>query len=1225
MTLFQRFKGLSLIKKVALLSLTAFILYTITGFLVLPPIIRITLEKKLPPLLNRSVAIKKVSLNPLTLSITIEDFKILKRNGADNFTGFKKLAIDLQMVSAFERALIIKSAVITSPEINFSRINKSTYSFSDLIPAKTETRNQQSPSKPFLFSINNIEIIDGNITFSDQPKETTHHITRLNLAIPQISNLPYNIESFIKPTFSAIINGTPFTINGDAKPFASSKQTDLNIDIKDLNIAKYIAYLPNPTKALLSSCFMDIKGKLEFISAHKKGDSTQLSYTGNIIFRDIIITDEQGKSFVELPRITITTAQSNLLDQKIKIKNLKIKSPRLITRRTRDLQILPLAFLLPSPSKPQNKPADTARKKRPIFQLTIDSLSLINGDLSFTDDSVDGFKTVISPFSFNAKNIDTSPNKTAEYKFSLTTETSENITSSGTIQLNPLAASGSININNVNLPKYMPYATAFLAPKIASGSLSLSTDYNFKGKGDNIDQNILLDKISINLANLTIKNQNRQILALPQLTIDGGSINPARKTAYLKGFSCKKPSFTIIRDKNNKLNIAALLKKQPPARESGATQNKPYDNDGIRWEFSLDSADISEYKINFIDQTLSPPALLSSNGIIKLSNFSLTGSTNTLDFTIHLNKSGTIKGHGKFGLSPLSLNLATSLDKLAFKPLQPYVNEHLNVLIKDGSLSSSGKISLTPDKKALSFHFNGTASIDNLAIDDSRSMTQPRSYANKLLSWDKIKFTDISFASTPLNLAVGDVKLDKPYIRISLSDAGKLNLSQLIKKTTANPNPPKVSPASTKKTATSSSQEIMLKKFSISEGKIDFIDNKISPAYSTSLTDFKGTIGGLSSNNGTTAAVNLSGEINRFSPIKISGSINPLAKDIFADLKIDLHDLDLSPTSPYTGKFLGYKTDKGKLTLNLHYLIKGKDIAAENHIFLDQFTLGDTVKSPDAVNLPINLALALLENRDGEIKLNIPVQGNLDDPEFSVGGVIAKVIVNLITKAITSPFALLGALIPDGDNLQFIPFEPGQTDISPANRNNLKEISTVLYERPGLKMDIIGKVDPQKDRNAIAEFRFQKLLKRQKAKDQQGFFSKKKLPDIADITIDEEEYPRYLLMTYEAMLDQKDNRSKAAKTWNRFTSFIKRDSPGKDLSNKEIKAQIIANLQIPDEELRLLALKRATNVKNYLIDSGKVEAERLFVIEPKIVLSKEDGSPGTDRKDTAMQVDLIIK
>ena len=178
--------------------------------------------------------------------------------------------------------------------------------------------------------------------------------------------------------------------------------------------------------------------------------------------------------------------------------------------------------------------------------------------------------------------------------------------------------------------------------------------------------------------------------------------------------------------------------------------------------------------------------------------------------------------------------------------------------------------------------------------------------------------------------------------------------------------------------------------------------------------------------------------------MEITGKINPLIKDLFADVKVDFRDIELSPVTPYSSKYLGHPITKGKLTFTVEYLVDKRKLDAKNKILIDQLTLGDKVESPDAVKAPVGLAVSLLTDRNGQINLDIPVSGSLDDPKFSVWPIVWQVIVNLITKALTSPFALLASLTGGGEELSFVEFDYGSPAVSEANLKKISALTKAL-------------------------------------------------------------------------------------------------------------------------------------------------------------------------------------
>ncbi|VAW33658.1 hypothetical protein MNBD_DELTA03-1108 [hydrothermal vent metagenome] len=1237
--LWQRFKGQSRFRRLTALIAAAFVFYLFCGFFILPPVVRIIAEKKLPLLVHRTVTIKKIRINPLTLSVDVEGFSLFKKNSTEKFIGFDKIAVNFQAISLVKRALIVKSLAIVKPTISFSRTGRTTFNFSDILSRPGSTGRAESSSSPLLFSLNNIEIKKGDIRFVDEPKGKKHHISDLNLALANISNLPYRIGHFVHPAFSAVINGTPFTLGGSTKPFAVSRDTKLNISISGLDVARYLTYLPVPTKVVPASCLLDIKGQLGYSQDSGGQAGTKLFFKGRLVFRNVVIRDHKHREYMRFPRISISLAKSNLLKGYIHTADLQITTPRLFMERTTTGMVLPFDLLRSKPVV--RKRAAAATSKRGKFRLDIDNMLIDKAVVTFLDRKAGNFKTELAPLTFQLTDFKTIAGAVAGFNLRLKTEAAETISGRGSLRLFPsLSVSGTLAGNGIQLRKYMPYIQAAITPEISRGVFNFSTKFAVsRDKGGPLQA--LLGNINFSLNSLLVRNNGQTILTLPELKIKNGAVNLAGHQIHIENIISKDALTVGIIDGQGALNLAALLKKAAPER--GAENNpKRGGSQGTNsgktrpWAVSLISGKFSNYKFKLIDNSLRKPAKLFVHNInLKISDFSTGGPPAAIRFSSRFSMGGSLKAAGVFSPVRGFLKLKAAVSKLSFRPFQPYIGKYLNVAVDDGSLSGRGTVTLNyKDKDRPLVTFTGNSRIDSFKVLNKNDRSV-------LVRWHKLALTDIALRSaasksgrnTPLSLNIAGINWEAPYANLILSKSGRLNLLELRAKPApgdAHARSPhaqrvKVTVRPGRPPAAQVARPLIaVKKVVISHGTFEFSDQRIKPAYSASLTDFGGVINGLSSNPAVRAEVSLVGKFNQFSPVKLSGTINPLAKRLFADVAIKMHDIDLSPVSPYSGKYIGYKIAKGKLTLNLKYLVDDEEIKANNHIFLDQFTLGEAVKSPDASSLPIHLALALLKNRQGEITLNIPVQGNLKDPKFSVGGVVVKVIFNLIAKAATSPFALLSALIPSGDQLRYIPFEAGRADIPAPYLTKLAKIASVLYERPGLRMDIVGKVDPGRDLKAIKEFRFQKLLKIQKAKDEQGLFSKKKPLNLEKITISPKEYPRYLIMAYRAMLDKRDTRSRGAKVWSRFTSFVKGTAPGKNLSEAEIAARIIAGIKVPDDELRLLAHERATNVKKYLVDSGKIKAERLFVLEPEITPASAKKSPD-GKKGGSMRAELVIK
>ena len=403
---------------------------------------------------------------------------------------------------------------------------------------------------------------------------------------------------------------------------------------------------------------------------------------------------------------------------------------------------------------------------------------------------------------------------------------------------------------------------------------------------------------------------------------------------------------------------------------------------------------------------------------------------------------------------------------------------------------------------------------------------------------------------------------------------------------------------------------IRIGKLSLQGGQVNFTDNFIRPNYTANLMELGGSVTGLSSDAATTADVDLRGQVNN-APLNILGKVNPLKGDLALDLKADVKGMELAPFTPYSGKYVGYGIEKGKLSFDINYKIENRKLTAENRLILDQLTFGEKIESPTATKLPVQLAVALLRDRNGVIDINLPIGGSLDDPQFSVGGIIIKVIINVITKAITAPFALLGSLFGGGEELSYLEFDAGRYAIPAAGEAKLKSLAKALGDRPALKLEITGRVDPEVDREGLRRASIDRKVRALKLNDT---VKKGESVDPASVAVTPEEYPELLKRVY------KDEK---------FPKPRNLVGLQKDLPVEEMEKLMITNSQVTDDDMIGLGNQRAQAVKDWLLKNGQVPQDRVFLLAAKVGKSgTKEGQPA-DAKDTpkgkASRVDFSLK
>jgi len=372
---------------------------------------------------------------------------------------------------------------------------------------------------------------------------------------------------------------------------------------------------------------------------------------------------------------------------------------------------------------------------------------------------------------------------------------------------------------------------------------------------------------------------------------------------------------------------------------------------------------------------------------------------------------------------------------------------------------------------------------------------------------------------------------------------------------------------------------------------VNFTDRHVTPNFSTRLDLTEGSVKGMTSESFEGADLMIKGAVDQQAAIDISGRINPLLTNPLVDVTFGLYNLELSPLSPYSGAYIGNAIEKGKLNLGLSYQIAEKQLQAQNHILLDQFTLGHKIDSPDALNLPVGLAIALLKDRSGEINLDIPVSGRTDDPRFSVGKIIIQSLTNIMTKAATSPFALAGMLVGGGEELQYIEFAHGLASLSEESTKKLTAAEELLFQRPALNLEMTGYVDVEEHELKTLKWT------------ETGPKKEKDLIATTEVELSDEEYETYLGKLYEKKVLANPDAEPEAKPLS-----------DKTLTRAEMTAAILLQIQIPDAALGLLSRQRAQAVKEYILAQGRIDGRRLFILEAQTLSPKQTNGSFADAR-----------
>jgi hypothetical protein len=1062
------------LRKLALWAGGAVAFYAVIGILVAPPIARHQLERILGEQLGRKVSIERVRINPFALSASIRGFSLKEPDGSTNAASFEELYANVTLSSLVRFGIVVEAARLSKPYLHVVRNEDKTYSFRDIadkLAAARAPAPAAEPEAPPRFAVYNIEVRDGRIEFDDRPLETQHAVTDLEVGLPFVSSLPRQVDIVVQPHLSLKVNGTPFEIIGETKPFKDTHETTVRIDIDDLQLAKYLEYLPVPLRIRVPSGRLDTRLVLA-LTATPDDELSTFTLSGSVSLQDLAVQQADGAPLAAVGRLSVDLDSVDLLKQHASVKTVRIEKPEVDVTRFKNgrLNLLavfpaPPAAGPPAPSAvPAASTATPEESGEAQFTFGIAEIALADGKVRFVDRTPEKpVRFALDNLSLNVKSLGNAPETIAAVRLDCDAGARGKLAYDGSLQLVPLGTEGQVDLSGLRLGAFAPYVEQALNVVVTGGALST------KGR----------------------------------LSVDVPEGKPLR-VAYRADVSV--------------VNFASL--------------DKPTSQELLNWKSLM---------VNGIDFELEP--LKVSMGQVTLSDFYSRLIVNA-DGTLNLQALGKDTGEGGAG---------------AIAPKEP---------------EAGGKPATAQEPAADA----GPTAAQEPAAGPAPTAAPPPA-AGTESTGTKAPAGGSGPTAKQVRAATARPATQEPPARTGPAAAQE--------------------PPSTRYPA-GLPPNVRLGKIVLRGGRVNFSDYFVKPNYTVMLTSVGGSVTEMTPDKA--GDVELRGRIHQTAPLEIAGKVNALSRDLFVDLKASARDIELSPMSPYAVKYAGYGIEKGKLSLKLAYRVENRKLVAENNIYLDQLTFGERVESPTATSLPVLLAVALLKDRNGVIDVNLPISGSLDDPQFSLGGIIVKVIVNLIVKAVTAPFALLGSLFGGGEELAYLEFAPGSAKLDSDAEAKLKTLAKALEERPGLKLDVGGRIESEVDREALKRADVDRQIKVAKLKD-----SGKKVADAAsldEVTIEPDEYEKYLTAAYRAA---KFKRPRNA------IGFLK------ELPVPEMEQLMLTNAQATDDDLRLLADARAQAAKDWLVETGKIPAERVFIVAPKT------GAEGIEDKGKPTRVDFSLK
>ncbi|MBP1729107.1 MAG: repeat protein, partial [Deltaproteobacteria bacterium] len=1030
----------------------------VTGLLftafVLPLIVRGQLEQQIGSATDRQCTVNGVAINPLNWSAEVRGLKLSEKNSKALFVSFSSVKLRVSPTSLWRLAPVVAELKVTSPYLHLERTAANSYNFSDIL-AKNSSKKSDKPAS---FSLNNIVVENGRVAFDDNAlsRPAKHTVEQLSLQIPFISNISYFADKYVDPKLSANVNGAHFDFAGKMKPFEKGLEASLSINLQGINIPYYAPYFPQELpvqirKGILSTA-LNISHRLI------QGGKPDITITGLAGVKELDIQEKSGAALFSLAAVNIDIKRLALLTRSYEITSLSIAGPHLYLHGDKD-GIWNLSRLArkesAAPATAEPPAVDSKTAKAAVY---LQTLRLTDGRVTLQDDRPPGGNAAeFREVTLNLDNFATQGELPAAYTLSLKSGRNETAAASGSIVMEPLAVSARIALTDIVHEAYYPYLLHILAAPVR-GRIDCRGDLAYSAA-----TGLTLDQVMLRLKEVKAPFGKVDGANLPLIVAEGGSLNVHDRTLAFAKVTSTGGTVNLSRDPAGRLSTNLLLREKSPAAET------PRKEAGKPFSWKIGSAAVKGLKLAFTDGTREDSPRFEF-GI----NAGLTGITGPklaampLNLRVTYGAKGALTARGRLKASPLGFNGELAISSFPFVDFDAYLPAGVNITLLDGKLDTKLSLDLAMQEKKLTGSFRGEGGIRDFYSVDAEE-------EEDLLKWESLHFDKFSGTVDPFTLQMNGLSLNNYYARVIVNKNGRINFQDIYRPAVKAQSA--ADPAA-RTEATPPARKIQIDAITFSDGTLDFSDYHLNRNFSTTMLNLGGRVSGLSSADGSAADVDLRGNLENHSPLKIAGRINPLASNLFLDMQIVFSDIELSPLTPYSGTYLGYAIDKGKLSLTLKYKVEQKKLTAENKVFIDQFTFGEAVESPKATSLPVRLAVALLKDRNGEIHLDLPLSGRTDAPEFSVWGLIGQVLKNLLVKAATAPLALLQASFGGGADFSAIAFASGSSRLSAGEEEKLRSLAKALTERPGIRLEVAGFADRERDPEG---FRSELLLKKMKS------------------------------------------------------------------------------------------------------------------------------------------------
>ncbi len=908
---------------------------------------------------------------------------------------------------------------------------------------------------------------------------------------------------------------------------------------------------------------------------------------------DLDAEDSDGEPVVAFDRFYTNLGVWRLVTGVVGLQNIELEEPYIRLDLLEDYSVNFARDWQANNPPAEDAPADDSDSAEPM-RLQFDRFRVAGGELLFRDFSQEAQEDFrVTPLDLALNDLATWPREDSESNYYLLAAVgSQTIEWEGDLSIAPIYSRGFIKLGGVTHTTLQHFLKPYLPYQLRDGRVTLSTRYELQS-ADELFLTTSDGQLDIENLGLGLAGHDDELLTADRIRVGDISFGLNSRNVSTGTLDTDGVNLSLYRDADGAINLLEPFRNEAdeePADDSSDT-DMPF-----RW--TVAGVELGNSSVNWRDEQPRTGADLSLTDL----SISVDELSDQLEEPVNYKADATLGGGGRVVINgqatpaPFTLEAGIAGSDIVLAQFGAYINEAANLDVRDGSLSVDGNLDLDQQQDPLTGTFSGAGEIASLDLRLGDS-------DERLIGWQTLRLEPIEYNVAPARLEIGTVTLAGPTVNVVRGGDGLHNLERIVRTpadergeaTSASEEPSANQELSADKESSAEGDEsefiFRIGQLMLEAGAVSYTDRTLDPTFATRFDQLRGSVTGLSNVAPQQGKVSIQGRVGNAASMTLDGSLGALGTENSSELKLSMENLSLPILSPYFGRYLGYGVDSGKLNLDLDYKFSGSSIDAGNSVVLDRLELGNAVPSDDAISAPVKLGLALLRDRDGVIDINLPVSGDLENPEFSVGQVVMNAFVNLVAKAATSPFSMLGSIADiaglSGEDLGRISFEPGRVELVEGEKVKLEALGKALNDRPSLALNIRGAVAPEADSKGLRQQRLFKQL------------------GIAETTPVSERVAR---------LEEAYASSDNVATTEAFRADVAEEDGGDgEISESEwekaLIERLITDIDLPPEALGNLAAARGNWLRQQMRDNYEVPAGQIFLLDPmRDASANEDGN-----------------